>query len=121
MDIKEYRKLSRDFKKRIELMKKMSKEEGKKPHPLVEKALELAYEGFETVQFDNYAIEELEMELQKYFGKVELVDAIVNLLNLASVLDDQGSKKAALQIITIVATAADELKKITDLRTKGKL
>lgn len=27
MDIKEYRKLSRDFKKRIELMKKTSKEE----------------------------------------------------------------------------------------------
>ena len=98
----------------------MSTEKKTRPHPIVEIALELVHEGFEPIEFDEYAIEQLEDELKKYFGKPELLNAVVNLINLAAVLDDHGSHKASLQIIIVTSTAADELKKISELK-KTKL
>ena len=86
----------------------MSEEEKKQLHPLVERALEMAYEGgVEPIQFDEYAVEQLEDLLKEYYGKPELIDAVVQLLQLAVLLGEQGCNSAAIKII-MVATSATE-------------
>lgn len=91
----------------------MNDEKSKKNlHPIVNEALEIATTGVEPIEFDEFAIEELKESLKRWFGHPDLFKAVVELLNLAKILDEQGSHKAALSIVTIVATAADELHKL---------
>ena len=90
----------------------------RKPHPIVERALEFAREGFEPVEFDEYAVEQLQEILKQSFGKPDLIDAVVDLINLAGILkDEEKSPKAAIQlmrVVTIAAEALKELKKISN-------
>ena len=48
--------------------------------------------------------------LKQCFGKPELLNAVINLVNLAGLLDEQGSHSASMKLITVVSTAADALK-----------
>ena len=92
-------------------------ENQKRPlHPLVERALKMAYEGFEPIEFDDYAVEQLQDMLKEYFGKQELVQAVLELLRLATVLNENGCKSAALKILIVVCSAADALENLN----KGK-
>lgn len=88
----------------------MTQDKNKQVHPIVERVLELAYHGFETVEFDDYAIEQIQELLKEQYGKPELKKAVVDLINLAAVLEEQGSKKASLRLIIAVSSAADALK-----------
>ncbi len=90
----------------------MSENNKKKVHPLVERALNLFYEGYHSLELDDFAVEELEDSLKEYFGKAELLDAVVALLNLARVLDEQGSKSAAIKIIQVVVIASKALEEL---------
>lgn len=90
----------------------MTEEKKKKVHPLVEKALDMAYEGAEPIQFDDYAIEQLEDMLQEYYGKEGLLEAILELIRLSVVLDEKGCKSAAIKILIVATSAADELEKL---------
>ena len=90
----------------------MTEDQKKKLHPIVEKALSMAYEGVEPIQFDDYAIEQLEDMLKEYYGKQGLPDAILELIRLSVVLDEKGCKSAAMKILIVAASAADELEKL---------
>jgi len=92
----------------------MSEDKKKEVHPIVEKALEIAYQGFDCVEFDDYAIEELQEMLKQYFGKPELFNAVVDLINLAGLLDEQGSHSASMKLMVVVSTAADALEALDE-------
>ena len=96
-------------------------EEEKYVHPLVEEALDLAYTGAEPVAFEDWVIEELKFSLKEYFGKPELMEAVVALINLAAVLDDHNSPTAALKIIEVVCTAADAVKEVSQKKVMSEL
>ena len=94
----------------------MTVDKKKELHPIVERAFEFAREGFEPVVFDDYAVEQLQEILKQSFGKPDLVNAVVDLINLAGILkEEKKSPKAAMQLIRVVVIAAEaleELKKI---------
>lgn len=92
----------------------MSQEKGREVHPIVKEALEMAYKWYEPVYFDEEAIEALKHSLKQLFGQPDLLQAVVDLINLAGVLKDQGSPKAAMDLIEVVTTAADALAKQTN-------
>ena len=87
----------------------MTKDQKKLLHPLIERALEMVHEGVEPLEFDEYAVEQLEDLLRKYFGKHGLVEAVLELLRLAVVLDQKGCKRASIQILVVATSAADAL------------
>ena len=92
----------------------MSEDKKKEVHPIVKRALEIAYKGFDSVKFDDYAIEELQEMLEQCFGKPELRKAVIDLINLAGILDEQGSHSASMKLILVVSTAADALKALNE-------
>ena len=92
----------------------MSEEEKKGVHPIVKRALEIAYKGFDSIKFDDYAIEELQEMLKQFFGKPELRKAVIDLINLARILDEQGSHSASMKLMKVVSTAADALKALNE-------
>lgn len=87
-------------------------------HPIVERALEMAYEGFEPIEFDDYAVEQLQDMLREYYGKQDLIQAIIELLNLAVLLDKQGCHSASVKMIIVATSATDALE---DLNKKNKI
>ncbi|MFX0019837.1 MAG: hypothetical protein ACFFAF_14040 [Candidatus Hermodarchaeota archaeon] len=88
----------------------MSEDQKKKVHPIVERALEMAYKGVEPVEFDDYAVEQLQDLLRQCFGKPDLLKAVVDLINLAEVLEQQGCHSASMRLMIVVSIAADALK-----------
>ena len=50
--------------------------------------------------------------MRQSFGKHDLDNAVIDLINLAGLLREQNSPKAAIQLIKVVAIAADELEKL---------
>ena len=91
----------------------MSEEKKRKVHPIVERALEMAYQGFEPVEFDDYAVEQLQDLVRQRFEKPDLLQAVIDLINLAALLDEQGCHSASMKLIIVVSTAADALKDLT--------
>lgn len=94
----------------------MTKDQKKELHPIVKKALDMVYEGFEPIQFDDYAIEQLEDMLKEYYGKQGLFEAILELIRLSVVLNEKGCKSASLKILLVATSAADALENLK----KGK-
>ena len=92
----------------------MSEDSKRDVHPIVKKALEISYQGYDGIEFDDYAIEELQEMLKQYYGKPELYNAIIDLINLAGVLDDRGSHSASMKLMIVVSTAADALKALNE-------
>jgi hypothetical protein len=90
----------------------LTQEKKHEVHPIVREALELAYIGAEPVAFTDWAIEELKQSLEQYFGQPDLLRAVVDLINLAGLLREQGSPTAAIALIEVVSTAADALEKL---------
>lgn len=94
----------------------MTKEKKRKLHPIVEKALKMAYQGIEPVEFDDYAVEQIQELLRERFGKSDLVDAVMDLINLAGLLNEQGCRSASLKILMAVSITADALKDLNESR-----
>jgi hypothetical protein len=89
----------------------MTEDKKRKIHPIAEKALEMAIPGIEPIEFDDYAVEQIQDLLKQRFGKPDLIDAVIDLVNLAASLDKQGCHSAAIKIITAACYASDDLKK----------
>lgn len=89
----------------------MSEDNKRKIHPIAERALEMATPGIDTIEFDDYAVEQIQDLLEQRFGKPDLINAVMDLLNLATILDKQGCHSAAIKIITAACYTADGLKK----------
>ncbi|MFX1269434.1 MAG: hypothetical protein ACFFAK_15855 [Promethearchaeota archaeon] len=64
----------------------------------------------EPVEFDDYAVEQLQDLLRQCFGKPDLLKAVVDLINLAEVLEQQGCHSASMRLMIVVSIAADALK-----------
>ena len=92
----------------------MGENKKREVHPIVKRALEISYMRFKNVDFDDYALEELEEMLEQYYGKPELRDTVVDLIILARSLDERGAHSASMKLITIVSNAADALKVLND-------
>ena len=89
----------------------MTEDKKRKVHPIAERALEMATPGIDTIEFDDYAVEQIQDLLKERFGKPDLINAVLDLLNLAVILDEKGCHSAALKIIIAASSAADNLKK----------
>jgi len=86
-------------------------------HPIVKRAVELAFKGYEPVAFDDYAVEQLQDLLREYFGKQDLIQAVLELIKLAYFLDKKGCHSASKKIIKVVESADEAL---SDLINKEK-
>ena len=89
----------------------MSEEKKGELHPIVERALEMVTPDIETIEFDDYAVEQIQDLLRERFGKPDLMNAVLELLKLATILDEQGHNSAAIKIITAACSATEALKK----------
>jgi hypothetical protein len=88
-------------------------------HYIVKKALEIAYTGVEPIQFDDYAMEQLEDMLTAHFDKSDLLKAVIKLISLADILEKKGCHTASMKLIIVASTAADALQKHKN-NDKGK-
>ncbi|MGB5911756.1 MAG: hypothetical protein WBH31_11230 [Promethearchaeia archaeon] len=93
----------------------MAEDQKKSLHPIVERALEMAYEGVEPIEFDDYAVEQLQDMLREY-RKEDLVEAVIELLRLFVVLKEKGCNSASLKILLVISSAAGALENLK----KGK-
>jgi len=93
-----------------EIQPEMSEDNKRKIHPIAERALEMAIPGIEPIEFDDYAVEQIQDLLKQRFGKPDLINAVIDLLNLADLLDKQGCHSAAIKIIIAASYAAEGLK-----------
>jgi hypothetical protein len=98
----------------------MTQEKKHEVHPIIKQALEMAHVGAEPVEFDNEDIRDLKEILSNSFGQPDLFDAVVDLLNFAWLLQQEGSPTASLDIISVVATAADALEALTKKRAESE-
>ena len=88
----------------------MNEDQKKQTHPIIIKALDLAYKGIDPVEFDNYAVEQLQDMLREYFGKQDLVQAVEELITLACFLDTKkGCHSASMKIIEVLNSATEGL------------
>jgi hypothetical protein len=102
--------------------------EKKKQHPLVEKILSLvefdpmyANMGMpdtKVLYLSDESREIVRNEFQKYFNEKEVLNAIVNLIQLANVFDEQEHTEIAVTILEIVVTANEHLQLIKDKKMK---
>jgi len=88
----------------------MTEDQKKSLHPIVKRALEMAYEGIEPIEFDDYAVEQLQDMLREY-RKQDLVKAVIELLRLFNILKEEGCNSASLKILLVISSAADAFKK----------
>ena len=98
----------------------MQVEKNHKVHPIIKEALEIAHVGVEPVEFDEDAIEELKHSLSNWFGHPDLMTAVVDLINFAWLLQEQGARTASLDIICVVSTAAEALQELTKNSVESK-
>lgn len=88
----------------------MTEDQKGQTHPIVVRALKMASIGIDPVEFDNYAVEQLQEILREYFGKRGLVQAVEALLTLACFLDtEKGCHSASMKIIKVVNSATKAL------------
>jgi hypothetical protein len=103
-----------------EIWVSMTQEKKRVVHPIIRQALEMAHVGAEPIEFDNEDIRDLKEILSNSFGQPDLFDAVVDLLNFAGLLQQEGSPTASLEIISVVATAADALETLTKKRAESE-
>ena len=87
----------------------MTEDQKRQIHPIVERAMGMVYKGVEPIEFDDYAVEQLQDLLREYFGKQELVQAVQDLIKLAYFLDKTGCHSASKKIIKVVESATEAL------------
>lgn len=89
----------------------MTEDQKRLTHPIVERAMEMASKGIDPIEFDNYAVEQLQDMLREYFGKQDLVQAVKELISFAYFLDvKKGCHLASRKIMKVVNSATEGLK-----------
>jgi hypothetical protein len=88
----------------------MKEKKKKQIHPIIERILLLAHKGFDQVEFDNYAVEQIQDMLSECYGKEELVHAVKDLLTFACYLDTEvGCHSASMKILKVVESSTEAL------------
>ena len=88
----------------------MNEDQKKQTHPIIIKALELASKGIDPVEFDNYAVEQLQDMLKEYFGKPNPIQAVEALITVAFFLDtEKGCHSASKKILKVLESATEPL------------
>jgi hypothetical protein len=100
----------------------------KEQHPIVEKVLSLLriapkfrnmrMPDPQVLYLNHAALQTVKEEFEKYFDSDELPIAIISLLQLANALGDEGHKDVAIDLIRIVVTGKEALKKRNDLKNR---
>ena len=100
----------------------------KSRHPIVEKVLSLLkidpkYRNMsmpdpQVLYLNDAALQTVKEEFEKYFDSDELPVAIISLLELANALGDNGHKDVAIDLIRIVVTGKEALKKRNELKNR---
>jgi hypothetical protein len=67
----------------------------------------------EPVEFDDAAIEKLKQSLAQWVGHPDLIDAVVELIELAFYLDKHGSPTASKKLVEVIRTITDPLEELT--------
>jgi len=99
----------------------MTRDQDKDAHPIVEKAIKMAYKDGDSILFDDYAVEQLQDLLREYFGTLELVEAVEGLLTLACFLDvEKGSHSASQKIIKVVESATEAIDALANEKKRHK-
>ena len=94
----------------------MTEDKKRQFHPIVEKALLLAHKGFDQVEFDDYAVEQIQDMLCECYGKQELVQAIKDLLTFACYLDTEvGCHSASMKIVKVVENSTEALQALAKI------
>jgi len=92
----------------------MSENKKREVHPIVKRALEIAHQEFNNIDVDDYAIEKLQEMFKHLFGKPKLSKTVHDLINLAGLLDEQGSRSASMKLMIIISNTADVLKALEE-------
>ncbi len=90
--------------------------ENNEAHPIIKEVLNLARVGKEPIELDEDAIDQIQDSLENLFESQELFKAVVDLINLAHLFEKEGAPTASLSLITIIASAAEPLKKLDEKR-----
>ena len=99
----------------------MTGDQEKIAHPIVEKAIKMAYKEGESVLFDDYAVEQLQDLLRGYYGKQDLVEAVMALLTFACFLDvEKGCHSASQKIIKVVESATEALEALANEKKRHR-
>jgi hypothetical protein len=84
----------------------------KKPkhHPILNEVLNLAYQTDNSIEFDDYAIEQIEALIIKYSQEPDFFDAIEELIKFAYFLDMEKGQVASAKIMKAIENQIDLLK-----------
>jgi hypothetical protein len=87
-------------------------EKKSKHHPIIDEVLKLAYQTDKSIEFDDYAVEQIEDLIIQYSQKPDFFDAIEDLIKFAYFLDMEKSHVASARIMKAVENQIDLLKSL---------
>jgi hypothetical protein len=85
-------------------------------HPIIDEVLKLAYQTDNSIEFDDYAIEQIEEIIKKSSQKPDFFNAIEELIKFAYFLDIEKSHIASAKIMKAIENQIDLLKSLKGLR-----
>jgi hypothetical protein len=87
-----------------------------KYHPIIDEVLKLAYQTDKSIEFDDYAVEQIEDIIIKYSQKPDFFNAIEDLIKFAYFLDMEKSHIASSKIMKALENQIDLLKSLGGLK-----
>jgi hypothetical protein len=87
-------------------------EKKSKHHPIIYEVLKLAYQTDNSIEFDDYAVEQIEELIINYSKKPDFFDAIEDLIKFAFFLDVEKSHVASARIMKAIENQIDLLKSL---------
>ena len=91
-------------------------EKKSKHHPIIDEVLKLAYQTDNSVEFDDYAVEQIEELVIQYSKKPDFFNAIEELIKFAYFLDIEKSHKASAKIMKAIENQIELLKSLVGLK-----
>ena len=85
-------------------------------HPILDDVLKLAYKIGESINFDDYSVEQIEELIIKYSKKPDFFNAIEDLIKFAYFLDVEKSHIASSKIMKAIENQIDLLKSLGGLK-----
>ena len=85
-------------------------------HPIIDEVLKLAYQTNDSIEFDDYAVEQIEELIIKYSKKPDFFNAIEDLIKFAYFLDVEKSHIASSKIMKAIENQIDLLKSLGGLK-----
>ena len=91
-------------------------EKKSKNHPIINEVLNLAYQINNSIEFEDYAVEQIEELIIKYSQEPDFFNAIEDLIKFAYFLDTEKSHIASTRIMNALENQIDLLKSFGGLK-----